>query len=82
MSIKKVHVSSKDQMESAITSYLAQGFVVANRTENRVTLQKQKQFNVLWAVVGFLLCLLPLLIYLIYYAAQEAVQIVEIIVTP
>lgn len=77
-SISKVRVASKEQLESAITPYLAQGFVVANRTERSVTLQKRKEFSALWAVIGFVLCMLPLLIYLIYYASQPAVQIVEI----
>ncbi len=80
MAISRVYVSSAQELESAITGYLARGFVVANRTATAVTLQKMKEFSVLWAVIGFLLCILPLLIYLIVYATKPNVEIVEIIV--
>jgi hypothetical protein len=78
MSIKQVSVPSASAAESTITSYLAQGFIVANRTEDKIVLQKTKQFSVLWAVIGFIICLLPLIIYLIIYATKPAVEIVEI----
>lgn len=32
---------------------------------------KKKDFSILWLVIGLLLCLLPLLIYLIVYAAES-----------
>jgi hypothetical protein len=76
--IRRVQVTTQEEMESTITSYLARGFLIANRTPTSVTMQKTKEFNVLWAVIGFLLCILPLLIYLIYYATRPAVEIVEI----
>jgi hypothetical protein len=67
-------------MESAILSYLAKGFVVANKTPTSATLQKKKEFSILWAVIGFVLCVLPLLVYLIVYAMKEDVEIVEVTV--
>lgn len=78
--ISKVTVASVAEMDQTITGYLAQGFVVANKTSTSATLQKKKEFSVLWAVVGFLLCLLPLLIYLIVYATKPDIEIVEITV--
>ena len=45
------------------------------------TLSKKKEFSVLWAVIGFLICLFPLLIYIIWYAVQTD-KVVEIIVQP
>lgn len=66
-----LQVNSQQEMESAIQGYIAQGFNVANRTPTSVTLVKRKEFSVLWAVIGFIICLLPLLIYLIVYAAQS-----------
>jgi hypothetical protein len=78
MAIKKVTVSSVGEIDSVITGYLAQGFIVANRTPTSATLQKKKEFKVMWAVIGFILCLLPLLIYLLIYAMQPDVEIVEI----
>ncbi len=70
-SVQQVQVSSQHELESTITSYIAQGFVVSNRGPDAVTLFKKKEFNVIWAVVGFFLCLLPLLVYCIVYATQS-----------
>lgn len=66
-----LQANTPQEMESIITSYIAQGFVIANRSPVSVTLMKRKEFSVLWTVIGFLLCLLPLLVYLIVYAAQS-----------
>ena len=77
--IQRYTVPTAEAMEAQITSYLAQGYIVANRTMNSVTLQKKKEFNILWAVVGFVLCILPLLIYLVIYITQPDVEIVEIV---
>src|SRR5258708_12675568 len=32
---------------------------------------KRKEFSILWLVIGLLLCLVPLLIYLIIYASES-----------
>jgi ABC-type Fe3+ transport system permease subunit len=80
-SISKVSVSTTQELESTIMSYLAQGYTVGNRTQRSATLQKKKEFSVLWAVIGFLVCVLPLLIYLIVYATKPDMMIVEISVT-
>jgi hypothetical protein len=66
-----VQVSSQQELESAVASYIAQGFVVSNRTPDSVLMFKKKEFSVIWAVVGLVLCALPLLIYLIVYATQS-----------
>ncbi len=66
-----LQVNTQQEMESMIQGYIAQGFSIANRTPTSVTLVKRKEFSVLWAVIGFIICLLPLLIYLIVYAAQS-----------
>jgi len=81
VAINRVQVPRNEDMESAIISYLAKGYVVANKTPTSVTLQKKKEFSVLWGVIGFVLCLLPLLVYLIVYAMKADVEIVEITVT-
>jgi hypothetical protein len=77
----QVSVDSAQGMESAITSYIAEGFSLVNKTDKSATMQKKKQFNPLWAVVGFVLCIIPLIIYLFIYAAQTDVQVVEIVVS-
>jgi len=65
------------QMESAVTGYIAQGFLVANRTTSSVTLVKRKQFSIVALVIGLILCVVPLLIYLVYYLTQQD-QLIEI----
>lgn len=70
-SVQQVNVTLQDELESTIASYIAQGFVVSNRTPEAVTLFKKKEFNVIWAVIGFFLCLLPLLVYCIVYLTQN-----------
>ena len=71
-SIRRVQVHDKASLDSAATAYIAKGFIVANRGDDFVTLQRKKQFSPLWAVVGLVLCVLPLLIYLIVYAGQAS----------
>jgi hypothetical protein len=75
-SVQQIQVSSQPELESTIVSYIAQGFVVSNRTPDSVTLFKKKEFNVIWAVVGFFLCLLPLLVYCIVYTTQSDEMVV------
>lgn len=69
--VHNLSVATRDQLDAAIQGYIAQGYVVSNRTETSVTLFKKKEFNVVWAIVGFFACLLPLLIYTIVYAAES-----------
>jgi hypothetical protein len=64
-------------MEVAISSYIAKGFVMANRTPTAATMFKKKEFSILYLVVGFFLCVIPLLVYLIVYSFQRD-QMVQI----
>jgi hypothetical protein len=72
-----VQVHSAQEIESAVMNYVALGFVVSNRTPDSVVMYKRKEFNVVWAIVGLVLCLLPLLVYLVVYAVERD-QMVEI----
>lgn len=69
--VSNVPVYSEAQMQQVITSYIAQGYVVSNRTPTSATLFKKKEFSILWMVVGLLLCVVPLIVYLFIYAAQS-----------
>jgi hypothetical protein len=69
--VSTVSVTTPDQMREVATGYVAQGFVVSTQTETSTTMFKKKEFNILWAVIGFFLCLLPLLIYCIVYAMES-----------
>lgn len=66
-----LQVNTPQEMESMIQGYIAQGFNIANRTPTGVTLIKRKEFSILWLVIGLILCVVPLLIYLIIYASQS-----------
>jgi hypothetical protein len=74
--VQQLSVTSQEELESTIMSYIAQGFTVSNRTPESVTLFKKKEFNIIWAVIGFFLCLLPLLVYCIVYVTQDDQMVV------
>ena len=59
------------ELEAAVAGYIVQGFTIANRTPTSVTVVKKKEFSIPIVVIGFVLCVVPLLIYLIYYATQQ-----------
>lgn len=67
---------TSEQVESTIQSFVAQGYAISNRTHDSVTMYKKKEFSVLWAVVGLIVCVLPLLVYLIIYATQNDQMVV------
>jgi len=75
---KRVTVASKDQLENAISQYVGEGYLVANRTEKSATLHKPKKFNIVIGIIGFLCCVVGLIVYAIIYAMQPEVEIVEI----
>jgi hypothetical protein len=66
-----VYAESPQQLEQLVLQYIGQGYGVANRTNDTVTMVKKKEFNIVWAIVGFFFCLLPLIIYLIIFVTQK-----------
>ena len=77
MSLIQVPVASKDEMQSTMTSYVAQGYTVQVQTDRSITMIKKKELNMVWLIVGILLCFIPLIIELIRYSQAED-QVVEI----
>jgi hypothetical protein len=77
--LQRLKVDTTAAMEASITSYISDGYVVVNKTATSATLIKRKQFSTLWAVIGFLVCVVPLLVYLIVYASQKD-KVIEITV--
>jgi hypothetical protein len=75
--ISYINVTEPEQMQIEITRLVSAGFTVANQSNRSVTLVKRKQFSIPILIIGFLLCVIPLLVYLIVYAFQSD-QIVEI----
>lgn len=82
MSVQRVQVDTPEGLDSAITSYLNQGFTVANRDTAKATMQKTKTpvsstMIILGLIIpffgwAFLIC------YLIIHSSKPAAQIVEI----
>lgn len=75
--IRYIDVTEPEQMQMEITRLVSAGFTVANQNNRSVTLVKRKQFSIPILIIGFLLCVIPLLIYLVVYAMQKD-EIVEI----
>lgn len=70
-------VASHEQMQVEINRLIMMGYVVANQGPQSVTMIKRKEFSIPMLVIGLVLCLLPLLVYLIVYACQSD-EVVEI----
>jgi hypothetical protein len=75
--VRRIEVTEPEQMQLEITRLVSEGFTVANQNDRSVTLVKRKQFSIPILIIGFFLCIIPLVIYLIMYAMQKD-QIVEI----
>lgn len=75
-SVYHVQVRHPVDLDTAAMRYVAEGYVVSLRDAATLTLYKRKEFNVLYAVIGFFLGLLPLLIYCIVYATQKDQMVV------
>lgn len=58
-------------LQKEINRYLKRGFRVVAQTPTTAQLVKPKQFSCLIATIATLLAILPLLIYLFWYAAQK-----------
>ena len=52
--VANVPVYSEAQLEQTITSYIAQGYALSNRTPTSATMFKRKEFSILWLVIGLL----------------------------
>ena len=77
MAVKTVPVGDPSAFEAAIAGYSARGFLLVSKTDTTALLRKPKQFNVLLALLGALLCLVGFIVYVIYFAAQQD-EVVEI----
>ena len=77
MAVRTVSVGDPRAFETAIADYSARGFLLVSKTETSALLRKPKQFNVLLAILGAVLCLVGLIVYVIFYATQQD-EVVEI----
>jgi hypothetical protein len=77
MAVRTVAVGDPSAFETAIANYSARGFLLVSKTDTTALLRKPKQFNVLLAILGALLCLVGFIVYVLYFAAQQD-EVVEI----
>jgi hypothetical protein len=70
-------VGSARELEVAVAEYSTRGYFLVNKTDTMAMLRKPKEFNVLIAILGFLFCVVGLVIYAIVYSMQSD-QVVEI----
>jgi len=79
--VERIEVSTTQEIDTAVLSYVTQGYVLLRRTPTSAVVQKKKDFEVAWVIVGLFLCLVPLVIYLLYYLfLQPAAEVREIVV--
>ncbi len=77
--MRKVKVHTEHDMERSINSYIANGYMVMNKTSDSAILSKPKKFNVAIGIISFLFCVIGLCIYAIIYSCQSD-EIVEIVI--
>jgi hypothetical protein len=75
---RTIAVPSPEALHAAVRAHLAQGYVLQASTSHEAYLFKAKRFAPIWALIGSLLCVIPLLIYLCVYLMQrdQAIYIV------
>ena len=66
-----VTVPNQNDLETAINSYVAQGYTVSNKTASTAVLIKKKHFSIGIGIVGFLLCVIGLIVYAVVYSMQK-----------
>ena len=77
MAVRTLAVGDPRAFEAAIADHSARGFFLVSKTDTSALMRKPKQFNALLAVLGTLLCLVGLIVYVLYYAAQQD-EVVEV----
>lgn len=82
MSVIQQQVDTPAGLDNAVTSYLNQGYMLANRSDTRATLQKNKPpLNTAVIIIGLFIPVLGwaiLIGYLILHNFKAASQVVEI----
>jgi hypothetical protein len=74
-------VQNAVDFETAINSYLAQGYVISNKSANSAMLTKKKEFSIPIGIITFLLCIIGLVIYAVWYSMQKD-RLVTITIKP
>jgi hypothetical protein len=64
-------VPSAEALQAAVMDHLADGYVLRASTAHDAYLYKAKRFEMVWALIGFALCVVPLVIYLFVFLLQQ-----------
>lgn len=73
---RTVEVSDQSQLESTVSGYLAQGFVVSRESETSVSLFKKKAFDLGKFARGHLMCIVPGVLYILRYSREKDQMVV------
>lgn len=79
---KSITVESTEELENVVANYAMHGFSVTSKTSKRAILYKKKEFSVLMAVLGLLVCGIGLVIYAILYTMKEDEAIEVVVASP
>jgi hypothetical protein len=79
---RTIAVPAPEALHAAVRAHLAQGYVLQASTSHEAYMFKAKRFAPIWAVIGSLLCVLPLLVYLCVYLAQKDQAIYIVVQSP
>lgn len=66
-------------LQAEIDRYVQMGYRLTSQTARSAQLVKPKKFNIMWAIIWFVLAIVPLLIYLLYYAFKWDHQVYLIV---
>lgn len=66
-----VQVADPAGLEQAVTGYMSQGYSVLRQQPTLVVLGKNRELKWSYLIVGFLLCTIPGVAYLIWYSQQK-----------
>lgn len=62
-------------LQAEVSRYVQKGYRVTSQTSRTAQLVKPKKFSVIWAIIWFVLAVLPFIVYLIYYAGKRDQQV-------
>jgi hypothetical protein len=73
-----IYVHNHDELQTTVQNLVARGGIVQNQTDDEVTLYIKKKMNVVVLVIGLILCLVPGLVYLIWYLTADQNQLMHV----
>lgn len=72
---EEVLAKNTEVLDQAVHSYMSSGWLLVSRTDQLVQMKKPKKFNwlwfFLWLLISFIVFVLPIILYLIYYAVKK-----------